>query len=59
MLRGCHRVLRSDEGLADIFDQIFLDIVRRIATALPGGAANAGEVIITPARTTRFLREGS
>jgi hypothetical protein len=40
---------RHVEDLADIFDKIS-DIVRQIAAALPGGAANVGEVIITPAR---------
>jgi hypothetical protein len=41
---------RHVEDLADIFDKIS-DIVRQIAGALPGGAANVGEVIISPART--------
>jgi len=40
---------RHVEDLADIFDKIS-DIVKRIAAALPGGAANVGEVIISPAR---------
>lgn len=40
---------RHVEDLADIFDKIAA-IVRQIAAALPGGAANVGEVIITPAR---------
>jgi hypothetical protein len=37
------------EDLAEIFDKISA-IVRQIAAALPGGAANVGEVIISPAR---------
>jgi hypothetical protein len=40
---------RHVEDLAAIFDKIS-DIVRQIAGALPGGAANVGEVIISPAR---------
>jgi hypothetical protein len=40
---------RHVEDLAAIFDKIS-DIVRQIASALPGGAANVGEVIISPAR---------
>ena len=40
---------RHVEDLAEIFDKISA-IVRQIAAALPGGAANVGEVIISPAR---------
>ena len=44
---------RHVEDLADIFDKTS-DIVRQIAAALPGGAANVGEVIITPARAGKY-----
>ena len=40
---------RHVEDLAEIFDKVAV-IVRQIAAALPGGAANVGEVIISPAR---------
>jgi hypothetical protein len=40
---------RHVEDLAAIFDKIS-DIVRQIASALPGGAANVSEVIISAAR---------
>ena len=41
---------RSVEDLGAIFDKIE-EIVRQIAGALPGGTADVGEVIITPARS--------
>jgi hypothetical protein len=41
---------RHVEDLADIFDKIEA-IVKQVANALPGGAANVGEVIISPARS--------
>ena len=41
---------RHAEDLRDIFDRIEA-LVRQIAGAIPGGAPNVGEVIITPART--------
>ena len=41
---------RHVDDLPAIFDKIS-DIVKQIAAALPGGAANVGEVIISPART--------
>jgi len=41
---------RHAEDLSQIFDKIS-SIVRQVAGALPGGAANVGEVIITPARS--------
>jgi hypothetical protein len=41
---------RHVEDLGAIFDKIS-DIVRQIAGALPGGAVNVGEVIISPARS--------
>jgi len=40
---------RHVEDLAEIFDKIAV-IVRQIAAALPGGAANVDQVIISPAR---------
>jgi hypothetical protein len=43
---------RHVDDLGAIFDKIS-DIVRQIAGALPGGAANVGEVIISPARADK------
>lgn len=43
---------RHVEDLRDIFDRIEA-IVRQIASAIPGGVPNVGEVVITPARTSK------
>jgi hypothetical protein len=40
---------RHQPDLMDTFDKIEA-IVRQIAAAIPGGAPNVGEVIITPAK---------
>ena len=43
---------RHVEDLREIFDKMEA-IVRQVAAALPGGAANVGEVILSPARDPR------
>jgi hypothetical protein len=43
---------RHVEDLREIFDKMEA-IVRQVAGALPGGAANVGEVIVSPARDPR------